>query len=156
MNKILTTGFASKVDFDGNEPKYFRLETMDTAPKNSKQSTAPSLSRYRKKMLLAGFGLLALFLLAGIFLSFHRWEKGFTFRGVNVWESYFNPIGQATYGPLIFGLVLFPITIPMLLVLSIPIYFGLKKQTRWPLVLLGFVLIGILWLLWITELWMMD
>ena len=105
-------------------------------------------------MLLVGFGILVLFILAGIYLSFDRWDRGSPFEAS--WTAGFNPIGRATYGPLIFGLVLFPITIPMLLVLSIPIYYGLKKQTRWPLVLLGFVLIGFLWLLWITELWMMD
>jgi hypothetical protein len=128
---------------------------MEPCAKELDHPPAPGLTRYRKKILLVGFGILALFVLAGIYLSFDRWDRGSPFE-VSLWESDFNPIGRATYGPLIFTLMLFPITLPPVLVLSIPIYYGLKKPTRWPLALIGFVLLGILWLLWITELWMMD
>ena len=62
------------------------------------------------------------------------------------WDKY-NPLGRATYGTLAFALVLFPVTLPALLVLSVPLYFGLKRQRLWPLALLGFLGLAALWLM---------
>ena len=108
----------------------------------------------KRRILVMGFSILALSFLAGILLSFYQWDRGSAFDLSN-WRS-FNPVGRATYGPLGFALVLFPITIPVLLVLSVPIYIGIRKEKLWPLPLLGFLSMGLLWLWFITSLWEMD
>jgi hypothetical protein len=105
-------------------------------------------------MLLGGFGILILSFVTGICISFIQWDRGSPF-DVSRWDN-FNPVGRATYAPFVFAVICFPFTLPLLLFLSLPVYFGLKKQTRWPLAVLGFVAMGIFWLLWVTELWQMD
>jgi hypothetical protein len=112
------------------------------------------LSNYRRCILAAGVTILASSFLAGIYLSFYQWDRGSPF-DQSSW-NYFNPLGRATYGPLGVALLLFPITIPVILVLSVPIYFGLKKERLWPLSLVGFFSIGLLWLWFVTTLWQMD
>jgi hypothetical protein len=112
------------------------------------------LRAYQRRMLLAGFAIVALSFLAGIFLSFYQWDRGSPFEPSS-WRN-FNPLGRATYGPLVFALVLFPITIPVALVLLVPIYIGIRKERLWPLPLLGFLSMGLMWLWFITELWKMD
>jgi hypothetical protein len=109
---------------------------------------------YKRRILVGGFSILALSFLVGIFLSFYEWDRGSPFN-LSDWSE-FNPVGRATYGPLGFALILFPITFPVLLVLSLPIYVGMRRARLWPLSLLGFLGIGLLWLWYITELWKMD
>jgi hypothetical protein len=118
------------------------------------RSEGISHSAYKNRILLAGFLILALSFLAGILLSFYQWENGYPFDLSN-WGS-FNPLARATYGPIVFVLFLFPFTFPVLLVLSLPIYFGMRKKRLWPLSLLGFLSIGLLWLWLILVLWAMD
>jgi len=92
--------------------------------------------------------------LAGIGLSFYQWDRGSPFN----WSSWgnYNPLGRATYGPLAFAFVLFPFTLPLLLIVSVPIYIGIRKEKLWPLSLLGFLSLGLLWLWYVTELWNFD
>ena len=113
-----------------------------------------SLGDYKNGILLAGFAILALSILAGIVLSFYQWENGSPFELSN-WRS-FNPVGRATYGPIGFAVVLFPFTLPVLLVLSVPIYVGMRNKRLWPLSLVGFLGIGALWLWFLTVIWEMD
>jgi len=129
------------------------LESSDSVV-HSSDVGGTSSSAYKRRMLIAGIGILALSFLAGIFLSFYQWDRGSPF-DQSSWNN-FNPLGRATYGPLIFALVLFPITVPVALVLLVPIYVGLRKEKLWPLPLLGFFSTGLLWLWYITELWKMD
>jgi len=110
---------------------------------------------YKRRILVMGFSILVLSFLAGILLSFYEWDRGSPFDHLSNWRS-FNPVGRATYGPLGFALFLFPITIPVLLVLSVPIYAGMRRKRLWPLSLLGFLSMGLLWLWFITGLWEMD
>jgi hypothetical protein len=85
-----------------------------------------TLSSYRRRILVAGLTILALSFLAGICLSFYQWDRGSPFARSS-W-NYFNPLGRATYGPLAFALVLFPITLHVISILSVPIYFGMKRE----------------------------
>ena len=112
------------------------------------------LRSYRRKLLAAGAGILLLSFLVGIGISFAQWDRGSPFN-VSQWDDY-NPLGRASYGPFIFALYLFPLTFLVLLILSLPIYFGLKKRGRWPFPLLGFVAMGVLWIFWMTALWDLD
>jgi hypothetical protein len=92
-------------------------------------------------------------LIAGIVVSFYQWDLGSPF-DVSNWGR-FNPVGRATY-PLILIFMFFPITIPVILVLLVPVYIGFKKEKLWPLSMLGFLGMGVLWVLFLTELWTMD
>jgi hypothetical protein len=105
-------------------------------------------------MLLAGFGILVLSFLVGIVISFIQWDRGSAF-AASSWGE-FNPLGRATYAPLLFAFVVFPVTFPILLVVGLLVYFGLRKPTRWPFALVGFLATGVFWLLFITELWNWD
>jgi hypothetical protein len=100
--------------------------------------------------LLEGFTILALSFLIGIVISFYKWDRGSPFDLSN-WGS-FSPLGRATYGPIVFAFVLFPITLPLALVLIGIIYVGIKKERFWPLSMLGFLSTGLLWLWYITVL----
>jgi len=106
-------------------------------------------------MLFLGFAVLTLSLLAGLAMSFYQWDRGSPF-DTSTWHGHFNPISRATYGPLAFTFMLFPISIPALFVLALPIYFGLKKQRLWPLALVGYLVLGVLWVFWLNGLWQMD
>ena len=108
-------------------------------------SNAVSSSPYKRRILFCGFSILALAVIAGIFMSFQEWDRGSPYE-VSHWGKY-NPLGRATYGTLAFALVLFPVTLPALAVLSVPIYFGLKRERLWPLALLGFLGLASLWLM---------
>ena len=119
-----------------------------------KEQKTTSSRTYPRRMLLAGSTILGLSVLTGIVLSFHRWDRGSPFDQQS-W-NYYNPLGRATYGALVAFLLIFPVTLPLTLLLSLPIYFGLKKQSRWPLPLLGFLGMGLLWLWFVTELWTID
>jgi hypothetical protein len=112
------------------------------------------LTTYRRRVLFGGGAILALSFLAGIVLSFHQWDHGSPYHW-RTWGEY-NPLGRATYGPLAFAFVLFPVTVPVLLIVSVPIYIGLRKERLWPLSLLGFLSLGLLWLWYVTELWNFD
>ena len=127
---------------------------MDTPSEQITADEPTRLRAYKSKVLLAGFMILALSFLVGVVLSFIEWDRGSPF-DVENW-NYFNPVGRATWGPLAFAVVLFPITLPIVGVLSVLIHLSLKKQKLWPLSLLGFVVLGALWLLWVTGLWQMD
>ena len=107
-----------------------------------------------RRTLLEGFAILALSFLIGIVISFYQWEDGSPFDQSN-W-GYYNPLGRATYGPLTFAFLLFPITLPLALILFGIIYVGIKKEKFWPLSLLGFLSTGVLWLWYIIELWNFD
>ncbi len=110
--------------------------------------------KYRRRVWAVGLTILAASFLMGIFLSFYQWDRGSPFARSS-W-GYINPLGRATIGPLGFALVLFPITIPVLLVLSVPIYYGMKREKLWPLSILGFLGIGVLWVLFVTDCWEID
>lgn len=109
---------------------------------------------YRRRVLVAGLVILAIAFLVGICLSFYQWDRGSPFARSS-W-GYFNPLGRATYGPLAFAVALFPVTIPVLLVLLWPVYFGMKRERLWPLALLGFSSIATLWVFFVVGLWQMD
>jgi hypothetical protein len=136
-------------DEEINQVSQGTAETAASPPLSGGTSSA-----YKLRVLVAGFSILAVSMLVGIWLSFHTWDLGSPF-DYSIWESY-NPVGRATYGPLLFALVLFPITIPLLLVLSVPIYFGMRRAKLWPLSLLGFISMGLRWVWYITLLWEMD
>jgi hypothetical protein len=120
----------------------------------SSSTKAGSSSTYQLRVALAGFSILALSFLAGIFMSFREWDRGSPFNLSN-WGAC-NPVGRATYGPWVFALVLLPMIFPVLIVLTVPIYIGLKRKKLWPLSLLGFLGIGMLWLVYIQGLWEID
>ena len=121
---------------------------------SSPGSDAGNSSRYHLRIALAGFSILALSCLAGIFLSFYEWDRGSPF-DLSHWGKH-NPIGRATYGPLVFAWVILPMTLPALIAVTVPIYIGLKKKKLWPLSLLGFLCLGVLWLFYIQGLWDID
>ena len=108
-------------------------------------SNAVSSTTYKRRILFCGFSILTLAVIAGVFVSFQEWDRGSPYE-FSRWGQY-NPLGRATYGTLAFALVLFPVTLPAVLVLSVPIYFGLKRQRLWPLALLGFLGLASLWLM---------
>ena len=118
-------------------------------------SDSARLRTYRIRMMLVGFGVLALSLIAGLAMSFYEWDRGSPF-DTSTWDGHFNPISRATYGPLVFTVMLFPITFHALFILALPIYFGLKKQKLWPLALVGYLAAGVLWIFWLDGLWHMD
>lgn len=132
---------------------------MSEARRETNQQLTPSqsarLRTYRIRMLLVGLGVLTLSLLAGLAMSFYEWDRGSPFDS-STWDGHFNPISRATYGPLAFTVMLFPITFPALFILALPIYFGLKKQRLWPLALVGYLAVGVLWVFWLNGLWQMD
>lgn len=109
---------------------------------------------HTRRILLSGSAILALSLLAGIAVSFYQWDRGSPF-DTSTWDSGFNPIGRAIY-PLVLVLMFFPITLPLLLVLLIPVLIGLRWEKLWPVSLIGFLAMGVLWVLFLTELWTMD
>jgi hypothetical protein len=103
---------------------------------------------YKRRILLSGSLILALSLLTGIYISFNKWDRGSPY-DVSNWGKY-NPLGRATYGTLAFALLLFPVTLPVLAVSIVAIYFGIKRQRLWPLSLLGFLAIGLLWVWYVV------
>lgn len=102
----------------------------------------------KRLILVCGFLILALAVLTGIYISFDHWDRGDPFE-VSIWAGY-SPIGRATLGTLAFALILFPITVPVLAVSSVLIYFGIKRQRLWPLSLLGFLIIGVVWVWYVV------
>jgi hypothetical protein len=102
----------------------------------------------KRSILVCGFSLLALALLTGIYISFNEWDRGSPFEDLN-WGEY-NPLGRATFGTLLFSLIVFPITVPILALATVLIYFGIKKQRLWPLSLLGFLIIGVCWVWYVV------
>ena len=119
------------------------------------RSQAAKLRTYRIRMLFLGFAVLTLSLLAGLAMSFYQWDRGSPF-DTSTWHGHFNPISRATYGPLAFMIMIFPITLHALFILALPIYFGLKKQRLWPLALVGYLALGVLWIFCLDGLWQMD
>ena len=120
------------------------------------RSETAALQSYRRRILLIGFAILMLSMLVGVGVSFYQWDRGSPF-DVSTWEDAFaNPVARATYGPLLFTLIVLPVVIHLLVVLAVPVYFGLKKPSRWPMVLFPFVVMGVLWVLWLDGLWHMD
>jgi hypothetical protein len=119
-------------------------------------SQTQSVSRsYTLGILASGFAILALAVAAGIWLSFKQWDRGSPYDHLLNWRGV-NPVGRATIGPLLFAVYVFPVTIPVLLVLLVPIYFGMTRKRLWPLAILGFLSMAILWLLFVTALWTID
>ena len=118
-------------------------------------SEAATLRTYRIRMSVLGVAVLTLSLFAGVAMSFYQWDRGSPF-DTSTWNGYFNPIGRATYGPLVFTLMLFPFTLHACFILGLPIYFGLKKKRLWPLAVAGYLAAGVLWLFWLDGLWQMD
>ena len=131
---------------------------MSDEPAEEQQVTRPDaekLRTYRIRTLLLGFAVLILSLLAGLAMSFYQWDQGSPF-DTSTWEGHFNPISRATYGPLVFIIVAFPVTFPALFVLALPVYFGLKRKRLWPLALVSYLALGVLWMFWLDGLWHMD
>ena len=112
------------------------------------------MTTHKRRILLAGVAILASSFLAGIVLSFYQWDFGSPFERSS-WGQY-NPLGRATYAPLAFAFVLFPITLPVVLIPLVAIYVGMRKEKLWPLSVLGFLSTGLLWLWYLTELWNLD
>ena len=112
------------------------------------------MKTYQRRILLAGLAILTLSFLSGIALSFYQWDLGSPF-APSSWGQ-FNPLGRATYAPLIFALMLFPVSLPIVLILSVLVYAGMQKEKLWPLSLFGFLSMGAMWLWYLTELWSMD
>ena len=110
--------------------------------------------KHRRRILFSGFAILAVSFIAGVVLSFYQWDHGSPFDLSN-WSN-FNPIGRATYGPLALAVILFPVTLPLLLLVSVLVWVGMKKQRLWPLSLVSFIGLGLLWLWYLTELWQFD
>lgn len=102
----------------------------------------------KRLIFVCGFLILALSILTGIYISFNQWDRGDPFE-VSIRAGY-SPIGRATLGTLAFALLLFPITVPVLAVSSVLIYFGIKRQRLWPLSLLGFLIIGVCWVWYVV------
>src|SRR5258705_3722527 len=121
-----------------NDEEFNKLsqDAADTPPSSRGVSRAKKL-----RILVAGSSILVLSFLAGNLISFYEWDRGSPFDLSN-WDNY-NPVGRATYAPLAFAFVLFPITIPVLLVLSLLIYAGIRRERLWPLSLLGFLSMGL-------------
>ena len=116
-----------------------------------------ALKSYRRRIWLIGFAVLLLSMLVGLGFSFYQWDRGSPF-DLSTWEDWaVNPVSRATYGAVIFTFVIgLPLYLPLFLILSVPLYFGLKKQSRWPLAVLPFFVLGVLWVMWIRALWEMD
>src|ERR1044071_10499166 len=112
------------------------------------------LTSYRRRILLAGVAILVGSCLVGGVLSFYQWDFGSPF-GRSSWGG-FNPLGRATYAPLALAFIYFPITLPVAVILLVPILIGLRKEKFWPLSLAGFLSMGLLWLWYLTELWNLD
>ena len=112
------------------------------------------LTIYERRILFGSAAVLALSFFAGIFLSFYQWDHGSPFDRSS-WGTY-NPVGRATYGPLAFAVILFPVTVPLAFVLALMIYIGLTKQKFWPLPLVGSLSVGLLWIWYLTTLWNFD
>ena len=113
------------------------------------------MQSHTRRILLSGLAILALSLLAGVVMSFYQWDRGSPFDTSTWGESGFNPIGRAI-SPLILIFMFFPITFPFILVLLVPIYIGVKWKKLWPGSLIGFLAMGVLWVLFLKELWTMD
>jgi len=118
-------------------------------------SERAKLRTYRLRMLLLGFTLLTLSCFAGLAMSFYEWDRGSPF-DTATWDGHFNPISRATYGPLVFTIMIFPVTFPVLFIFALSVYFGLKKQRLWPLAVVGYLALGVLWVFWLNGLWQMD
>jgi hypothetical protein len=112
------------------------------------------LTTHNRKILLAGGAILALSFLVGIALSFYQWDLGSPFEQSS-WGDY-NPLGRATYAPLAFAFILFPITGPLAFILVLTVIVGMKKERLWPISMLGFLSAGLLWLWYLTRLWNFD
>ena len=113
------------------------------------------MQAHKRRILISGSTILAMSLLAGIVVSFYQWDSGSPF-DTSTWdESGYNPVGRAIY-PLFLILMFFPVTIPFILVLLVPVYIGFKRERLWPVSLISFLAMGVLWVLFLTELWAMD
>ena len=113
------------------------------------------MQSHKRRILLYGFAILTLSLLAGLAVSFYEWDSGSPF-DTSTWGEYgYNPVGRAIY-PLALIFMFFPVTLPIILVLLVPVYIGFKKERLWPVSLIGFMGMGVLWVLFLTELWAMD
>lgn len=113
------------------------------------------MQSHKRRILLSGFAILVLSLLAGIAVSFYQWDRGSPFDTSTWGEHGFNPLGRAIY-PLVLLFMFFPITVPVILVLLVPVYIGFKREKLWPVSLIGFLAMGVLWVMILTELWTMD
>jgi hypothetical protein len=107
-----------------------------------------------RRTLLSGVAILALSFLAGIFLSFYQWDHGSPFERSS-WGGY-NPLGRATYAPLALAFIFFPITLPIVVVVFFAIVVSISKEKLWPVSLLGFLSMGVLWLWYLTTMWNFD
>ena len=95
-----------------------------------------------------GSAVFAASLVSGIVMAFWR-ESGFSFAGPGPDAS--RLLIQATLGPLYMGLAfLLPITVPVMFVLGMIVFFGSQLRRIW-LSALGFVLMGAYWL-WLVKL----
>lgn len=112
------------------------------------------MQSHKRRILLSGFAILAMSLLAGILVSFYQWDRGSPF-DTSTWGDGFNPVGRAIY-PLALIFMFFPFSFPFILILLVPVYIGFKRERLWPVSLIGFLVMGVLWVLFLTELWAMD
>jgi len=113
------------------------------------------MQSYKRRILLSGFAILVLSFLAGIAVSFYQWDRGSPFDRSTWGEDGFNPVARAIY-PVVLLFMFFPLAVPFILVLLVPVYIGFKREKLWPVSLIGFLAMGVLWVMFLTELWTMD
>ena len=72
------------------------------------------MQSHKRRILLSGFAILVLSLLAGLAVSFYQWDRGSPFDR-STWGEYgFNPVGRAI-APLALIFMFFPITVPVII-----------------------------------------
>jgi len=105
---------------------------------------------YKRRILLSGFAILVLSFLAGIVVSFFQWDRGSPFDRSTWGEDGFNPVARAIY-PVVLLFMFFPLAVPFILVLLVPVYIGFKREKLWPVFIRARQIIehGEDWKLWV-------
>jgi hypothetical protein len=110
---------------------------------------ARSRQYFLRRTIILGFAVLATFVFIGIAMTFWREYGDSLFKMPTAAASHL--LIQATLGPLFMGLYfLWPITLPVMFVLTIMLYAGSQLRRIW-LSALVFVLMGLYWL-WLVKL----
>ena len=106
------------------------------------------MDRGLRRHLAFGGVVLAVAAATGIAASFCTWDRGSPF-DVSKWSDC-NPLGRATYGPLLLVFWLCPLTAPVLFFLGLSLYAGAKWKRARFLLPVTFLVIGTLWVLWVA------
>lgn len=111
-------------------------------------ASPPARQYFWRRTIFLGLLSFAAFLFTGIATTFWR-ESGELFKmpAVNAQRL----LTQATLGPVFIGLYfLWPVTLPVIFVLTVMLYMGSQFRRIW-LSLLAFLLMGVYWL-WLVKL----